>query len=59
MGVRVLARLAAAEYVTRDELRGPITRNATLNVHLVDIRRVLPDGVIIRNEFAKGYWLEC
>lgn len=57
MGVRLLARLAAADYVTRDELRGPITRTATLNVHLVDIRRALPEGVTIKNEFGKGYWL--
>lgn len=57
MGVRILIKLASAEYVTRGELMGKIKAGGTLRVHLVAVRRALPPGVTIETEHGQGYKL--
>lgn len=57
MAARLLTKLATAEYVDKRELRGPIATDRTMNVHLSAIRRELPAGVVLENDFGKGYRL--
>lgn len=57
MAALLLGRLASAPFVSKTDLRGTIANDRTLNVHLCAIRRALPPGLELQNEFAKGYRL--
>lgn len=53
----MLIKLASTPYVDKEELRGSVSSHIALRVHIVAIRRELPAGLVLANDFGKGYML--
>jgi hypothetical protein len=55
---KLLTRLASTDFVsTADLLAVGVKSTNSLQAHLTAVRRALPDGVTLVNDFGKGYRL--